>query len=167
MKVATLLVLFFFFNFSLFLNFTILYWFCHISKWIRNSSLYLFSLKLFYLLPFFGLYSFLTCANQELTKDFRVTLCPCPEFYQWSSPVSRICLQNMICLGLSESQTVFPQLKETVRLWLGPRSLSCGQCVPQVLCWVTCRAYLVCFPSLRLTILPNSCPVSENCWSPI
>ena len=27
---------FFFFNFILFLNFTILYWFCHISKWIRH-----------------------------------------------------------------------------------------------------------------------------------
>ena len=26
----------FFFNFILFLNFTILYWFCHISKWIRH-----------------------------------------------------------------------------------------------------------------------------------
>ena len=28
--------LFFFFNFILFLNFTILYWFCQISKWIRH-----------------------------------------------------------------------------------------------------------------------------------
>ena len=27
---------FFFFNFILFLNFTILYWFCQISKWIRH-----------------------------------------------------------------------------------------------------------------------------------
>ena len=27
-------ILFFFFNFIFFLNFTILYWFCHISKWI-------------------------------------------------------------------------------------------------------------------------------------
>ena len=27
---------FFFFNFILFFNFTILYWFCHISKWIRH-----------------------------------------------------------------------------------------------------------------------------------
>ena len=27
---------FIFFNFILFLNFTILYWFCHISKWIRH-----------------------------------------------------------------------------------------------------------------------------------
>ena len=28
--------LFFFFNFILFLNFTIFYWFCQISKWIRH-----------------------------------------------------------------------------------------------------------------------------------
>ena len=28
--------LFFFFNFIVFFNFTILYWFCHISKWIRH-----------------------------------------------------------------------------------------------------------------------------------
>ena len=28
----------FFFNFILFLNFTILYWFCQISKWIRHRS---------------------------------------------------------------------------------------------------------------------------------
>ena len=27
---------YFFFNFILFFNFTILYWFCHISKWIRH-----------------------------------------------------------------------------------------------------------------------------------
>ena len=27
---------FFFFNFILFFNFTILYWFCHIPKWIRH-----------------------------------------------------------------------------------------------------------------------------------
>ena len=27
---------FFFLNFILFLNFTVLYWFCHISKWIRH-----------------------------------------------------------------------------------------------------------------------------------
>ena len=27
---------FFFFNFILFLNFTVLYWFCQISKWIRH-----------------------------------------------------------------------------------------------------------------------------------
>ena len=31
-----LLVKAFFFNFFLFLNFTILYWFCQISKWIRH-----------------------------------------------------------------------------------------------------------------------------------
>ena len=30
------LYLFIFLNFILFLNFTILYWFCHISKWIRH-----------------------------------------------------------------------------------------------------------------------------------
>jgi len=30
------LLRFFYFNFILFLNFTILYWFCHISKWIRH-----------------------------------------------------------------------------------------------------------------------------------
>ena len=29
-------LLFYFFNFILFLNFTILYWFCQISKWIRH-----------------------------------------------------------------------------------------------------------------------------------
>jgi len=29
-------ILFFFFNFVLFFNFTILYWFCHISTWIRH-----------------------------------------------------------------------------------------------------------------------------------
>ena len=32
--------IFFFFNFILFLNFTILYWFCHISKWIRHRHTY-------------------------------------------------------------------------------------------------------------------------------
>ena len=31
---------FFFFNFILFLNFTILYWFCQISKWIRHRYTY-------------------------------------------------------------------------------------------------------------------------------
>ena len=29
----------FFFNLILFLNFTILYWFCHISKWIRHRHM--------------------------------------------------------------------------------------------------------------------------------
>ena len=29
-------LLFYFLNFILFFNFTILYWFCHISKWIRH-----------------------------------------------------------------------------------------------------------------------------------
>ena len=33
---ASRFVLFFFFNFIFFLNFTILYWFCQISKWIRH-----------------------------------------------------------------------------------------------------------------------------------
>ena len=30
---------FYFFNFILFLNFTILYWFCHISKWIHHRHI--------------------------------------------------------------------------------------------------------------------------------
>ena len=34
-----IIFIFIFFNFILFLNFTILYWFCHISKWIRHRQL--------------------------------------------------------------------------------------------------------------------------------
>ena len=34
--VTSLFFFFLFLNFILFLNFTILYWFCHISKWIRH-----------------------------------------------------------------------------------------------------------------------------------
>ena len=34
---------YFFFNFILFFNFTILYWFCHISKWIRHRYVYMCS----------------------------------------------------------------------------------------------------------------------------
>ena len=35
-RLMTLMAQFFFFYFILFLNFTILYWFCQISKWIRH-----------------------------------------------------------------------------------------------------------------------------------
>ena len=34
------LLILYFFNFILFLNFTILYWFCQISKWIRHRYTY-------------------------------------------------------------------------------------------------------------------------------
>ena len=45
---------FFFFNFILFLNFTILYWFCQILKIIHHSFIYLF----IYLFPTWGIHVF-------------------------------------------------------------------------------------------------------------
>ena len=48
------LFFFFFFNFILFLNFTILYWFCQILKIIHHSFIYLF----IYLFPTWGIHVF-------------------------------------------------------------------------------------------------------------
>lgn len=58
-------------------------------------------------------------------------------------------LQNTIYLGVSESQTLFPQLETASALFGSSVPKLWSISVPQVLHWVTCRAYLVCFPSLR------------------
>ena len=102
--------IFLFFNFIFFLNFTILYWFCHISKWIRHRHTCVPHPELSSLLPPME-------SKQCLKAEYQ-------DHHQFSSvqSLSRVWLFVTPCLLLHHQ---LPEFTQTHVHWVGDAIICC------------------------------------------